>query len=81
MRVPEYVGSEIQKDIAKKSRLCHTAAKKEKSDELATLEAEIDELVAAVWGLSKGELKAVQKTVSEMERRGNSAEDDDTERE
>ena len=79
VRVPEYAGSEIQKDIAKKSRLCHTAAKKDKNDEVATLEAEIDELVAAVWGLSKDELKAVQRTVSEMERRGSSTANDDTE--
>jgi hypothetical protein len=46
---------------------------------VAILEGEIDELAAEVWGLSKNELKAVQRTVSEMERRGSSPANDDTE--
>ena len=79
VNVPDYVGTEAQKDLAKKSRLCHAAAKKQSRAEVARLEADIDKTVAKFWGLTRDELEAVQKTLAAMEgnRLSNAADDDD----
>ena len=67
------------RELLKKSRLCHAAAKKRKWDDVATLEADIDKIVAKFWGLTKEELQAVLKSLAAMERnrQANAADDDD----
>lgn len=35
---------------------------------VAALEAEIDEAAAEMWGITKGELSAIQKALRELER-------------
>ena len=49
--------------LAKLSRQCHIAANEE---QLAALEADIDEVAAKIWGITKTELKAVQKALSDL---------------
>ena len=49
--------------LAKLSRQCHVAANEE---QLAELEADIDEAAAKIWGITKTELKAIQKALSDL---------------
>ena len=48
------------------SNQCHAAKRKNRQDEVATLEAEIDERAARIWGISDVELKAIQKALADM---------------
>ena len=52
--------------LAKLSSQCHAAKRKNRQDEVATLEAEIDEVAAGIWGISDVELKAIQKALADM---------------
>ena len=49
--------------LAKLSRQCHVAANEK---QLAALEADIDEAAAKIWGITKTELKAIQKALSDL---------------
>ena len=49
--------------LAKLSRQCHVAANEK---QLAELEADIDEAAAKIWGITKTELKAIQKALSDL---------------
>ena len=72
VKVPDYVGSEIQRKLAGKSRLCHAAARDKKWDELLALESDIDKIMAKVWGLTGDELDLVQKALAALEQKKNS---------
>ena len=50
--------------LAELSRQCHVAANNE--GQLAALEADIDEAAAKIWGITKTELKAIQKALSDL---------------
>jgi hypothetical protein len=67
--VPEYRGTEVQRSLAKKSRLCHDAATDKNKSKLAALETDIDKIMAKVWGLTGEELDLVQKALATLERR------------
>ena len=49
--------------LAKLSRQCHVAANEK---QIAELEADIDEAAAKIWGITKTELKAIQKALSDL---------------
>ena len=48
----------IHKCIAELSRKCHLASNNE--NRLSSLEAEVDEAVAKIWGITRNELKSIQ---------------------
>jgi len=52
--------------LAELSSQCHIAKRKNKQNEVVTLEAEIDEVAAGIWGISDIELKAIQKALADM---------------
>ncbi len=65
IKIPKYDDkSRIHLDLANLSKQCHekTAAGIDVSD----LEAQIDELAAELWGLTKDELKEIQESLREM---------------
>jgi len=45
---------------------CHAAKRENKEDEVATLEAEIDQIAAAVWNINDAELNTIQRALAEM---------------
>ena len=51
--------------LAELSSQCHVAKHRNREDEVATLEAEIDEVVAAIWGITDTELKAIRNALAE----------------
>lgn len=64
-RIPRFMPSNSEhKKLAELSRRCHDAAGG--GEETASLEAGIDELAAKVWGIGKGELKAIQKALADV---------------
>ena len=68
VRVPDYDGSPLHRDLAAKSRLCHAAAAKGDLRTTALLEAQIDEGAARLWGITDDELKAIQDALAESSR-------------
>ena len=63
--VPRFQGSDAAHTrLAELSHLCRTAVNGK--DELAELEAEIDEVAAGIWGLTPPELKAIQEALADM---------------
>ena len=62
--VPRFKATDrIHKRVANLSRQCHFAANNK--DRLAVLEADIDEAVTKIWGISDTELKAIRKALPE----------------
>ena len=55
---------DTHKRLAELSRQCHAAASK--GDQLGSLEAEVDEAAAKIWGITNSELKGIQEALSEM---------------
>ena len=79
VKVPEYAGTEVQRNLAKKSRLCHAAARDKKGDKLTELEGDIDKIVAKMWGLTNDELERVQKGLAVLEQRKGEIDTDEDE--
>lgn len=67
IRIPKYSKSnKTHTRLAKLSRECHEAARKNKPNLIEQLEMEIDEGAASLWGITPAELKAIQKALDEM---------------
>jgi len=66
--IPRYEAkNEIHKKLAKLSEQCHSAAAQDNSANLATLEAQLDELAAQHWGITNGELHLIQTALPKIE--------------
>ena len=52
--------------LAELSNQCHLAKHRNRQDEVATLEAEIDATVSRIWEISDAELEAIQRALSDM---------------
>jgi hypothetical protein len=63
----------VHRSISQLSGDCHAAAARRDSKTVPALEAEIDKLVAKLWGITDDELKAIQEALKEMERPGRRA--------
>jgi hypothetical protein len=65
--VPRFKETDINHArLADLSYQCHAAKRENKQDEVTTLESEIDQVAAIMWGISDAELKAIQKALAEM---------------
>ena len=51
--------------LAELSSQCHAAAKQNRKDQVAELEAEIDEVAARIWGVPNAELQAIQEALAD----------------
>lgn len=77
VRIPDYDASPLHKDLAKKSRSCHTAAAKSDAKQIHMLELEIDKLAAKLWGITDDELKATQEALAETGKSKRAAAEDE----
>lgn len=67
IRIPRFEPIDVDHmKLAELSQQCHASAEENKSDKIAELQAEIDEVAAKIWGISTAELKAIQKSLAEM---------------
>lgn len=52
--------------LAELSHQCHAAKRENSQDEVTTLESEIDEVAARIWGINNAELTAMQRALADM---------------
>lgn len=81
LTLPRYNKSDkSHAEIARFSKACHAARKKEKLLELQVLEGKLDQVVQGFWGLTAPELKACQDALSDFgltpSEAGSEADDD-----
>jgi hypothetical protein len=56
----------VHQQLAKLSQQAHKAAARGDAAQVQTLEAEIDQLAAQVWGLTQAELQEIQQSLAEL---------------
>ena len=65
--VPRFKETDINHArLADLSHQYHAAKRENKQDEVTTLESEIDQVAAIMWGINDTELKAIQRALAEM---------------
>lgn len=62
--IERYTGTAEQKAFSKLSQRCHALTKHNDLAELAKVEAELDDLAASYWGISRKQLKDIRATVA-----------------
>ncbi|MBI2939992.1 MAG: N-6 DNA methylase, partial [Chloroflexi bacterium] len=68
VRIPRFdAGNPVHQQLAALSQEAHEATGRGDSARVAAIEAEIDELAARVWGLTREELKEIQESLAELE--------------
>lgn len=67
IRIPTFSEKDdTHSQLSKLSRECHEAAEQNATNRIAKLEAEIDDTVAHLWGITDSELRAIQDALMEM---------------
>src|SRR5260370_13892451 len=70
----------VHKTLARLSEQCHAAAIKKDSGRLVSLEKEVDETAAKLWGITSGGLKSIQEALAETKGgRGRDVDEEDEE--
>jgi len=55
----------VHETLTRLSEQCHTVAIENDGSRLVSLEKEVDETAARLWGITSGELKSIQKALAE----------------
>jgi hypothetical protein len=73
VHIPRYDSKKtVHRRLAELSEKAHQAAKRDDTEELKKIEAEIDEQAAQLWGLNDAELREIQRSLQELEGEGGS---------
>ena len=67
LAIPQYIGHDrVHQRISEIVGECHAAVLRGEHLSLATLEEELDALVARVWHMTEGELSAIRKAYAPL---------------
>lgn len=69
LAIPKYdPKNQTHKKLAALSKRCHVAAAMYDEETISELEEDIDELAAALWGITENELQVIQKAIGEIQK-------------